>query len=467
MKEDTILSRILNVYYESARVVGSVNEKSENNKLVNMDESRSDNYSHTEIDGNYLLFFNDIYTTFIRKWMKKVLKKVAWPILKRQVYFNATIRQILYELIQKSHESLSKDRENNDSFCRIEQKIEELSLLKERVEQLSLLEERVKQLSVLKERVEQLSLLEERVEQLSLLEERVEQFCKIELKIEHLTHVEQQLVEQISCITNKIEHIPQMEEKIEQISAKLELQADNSLTSKVLSIEESRIASGLWFNEPIIVGYRGNNEAYWAGTNERILEKNFILLSLARLYESSQIKILDVGSAESLLAYELASLNYSVTAIDIRPIALSHPNLKFIKNDICQPILSTASFDCVIALSTLEHIGLGWYGDEIGEELDCEAVKQIYSLVRPGGNFILTVPYGKRALTPVHRIYDRESLQRLVQNFSIVQAVYGVRLDEFTYTVTDNEVEASLKEHNPSNYLPGAVAMLVCKKIFS
>uniref|UniRef100_UPI00286A04D8 class I SAM-dependent methyltransferase n=1 Tax=Chamaesiphon sp. OTE_8_metabat_110 TaxID=2964696 RepID=UPI00286A04D8 len=250
--------------------------------------------------------------------------------------------------------------------------------------------------------------------------------------------------------------------EIAQIITRLEV--DESLTIKSLSIEESRVASGLWFNEPINVSYH-NDKAHWAGTTERIVEKNFILLSLARLYESNQVKILDVGSAESLLAYELASLNYSVTAIDIRPISLSHPNLKFIKSDICHPVLPIASFDCVIALSTLEHIGLGWYGDEVGAGLDRQAVEKIHSLIKPGGSFIMTVPYGQRALTPVHRIYDRESLQSLVQDFRIVRAAYGIRLDDFTYSVTNDEAEASLKAHDPNNYLPGAVAMLVCEKI--
>jgi 2-polyprenyl-3-methyl-5-hydroxy-6-metoxy-1,4-benzoquinol methylase len=412
MKEDTVLNRIIDVYNESLRVITSISEKEGNNRSANTNPLPNHSYLHPEIEGNYLLFFNNTYTTFVRKWLKKILKKIAWPALKRQVFFNATVKQILYGVVQENHVLAFKQSENNDRFNSIEQKIE--------------------------------------------------QFSKFEVRIEQLAQIEQQLLEKISIVTDKIEPISQIEHEIEQILAKLEV--DQSLTSKAFSADESKLAGGLWFNDPIIVSYRGN-EACWAGTNERILEKNFILLSLARLYESSQIEILDVGSAESLLAYELASLNYTVTAIDIRPMTLSHPNLKFIKCDICQPVLSTASFDCVIALSTIEHIGLGWYGDEIGESLDHKAVQQIYSLIKPGGSFILTVPYGKGAVTPVHRIYDRDSLQKLIQNFSIVTAVYGIRLDDFTYNITENEAEASLKQHNPSNYLPGAVAMIVCKKM--
>ncbi|MHC5739698.1 class I SAM-dependent methyltransferase [Nostoc sp.] len=422
MDYEKILERISDVYQQSVRFDRpAVNEENESSKTRNLPHHLINNSYVPEIDGNYLLFFNEIYTNTIRKWLKNLLKKIAWPILKRQVYYNSAVRQLLYNLIQKSDEYSTRDKEVNKKFSQLEQK------------------------------VEQLSHLEQKIEQFSQLEQKVEQFSQLEQKVEQFSQLEQ-----------KVEQLSQLEQKIEQIST--ELQADNSVTNQASSNEESKIASGLWFNEPIIVGYHENGEAYWAGTNERIFEKTFVLQSLARLYESSSITVLDVGAAESLLSYELASFNYSVTAIDIRPIALFHPNLKFVKTDICNPVLPPASFDCVIALSTLEHIGLGWYGDKTGENYDIKAVQQISLLLKPEGSFILTVPYGKKALTPVHRIYNQESLQKLIPDFKIVQISYGVRKDDFTWTITENELEASEKEHNPNNYLPGAVAMLVCKK---
>ncbi len=412
MDYEKILERISDVYQQSARFNRpDENEENESRKTVNLPNKLVNNSYVIEIDGNYLLFFNDVYTNAIRKWLKSILKKIAWPIFKRQVYYNSAVRQLLYNLIQQSDEYNTRDKELNKKFSQLEQKVDQLSQLEQKVEQLSQLEQKVEQLSQLEQKVEQLS---------------------------------------------------QLEQKVEQIS--IELQADKSVTNQASSNEESKIASGLWFNEPIIVGYHENGEAYWAGTNERIFEKTFVLQSLARLYKSNNITVLDVGAAESLLSYELASFNYSVTAIDIRPIALFHPNLKFVKTDICNPVLPPASFDCVIALSTLEHIGLGWYGDETGESYDIKAVQQISLLLKPEGSFILTVPYGKKALTPVHRIYNQESLQKLIQDFKIVQISYGVRKDDFTWTITENELEVSEKEHNPDNYLPGAVAMLVCKK---
>jgi 2-polyprenyl-3-methyl-5-hydroxy-6-metoxy-1,4-benzoquinol methylase len=432
MDYEKILERISDVYQQSVRFERPAgNEENESSKTINVPHQLINNSYVTEIDGNYLLFFNEIYTNTIRKWLKNLLKKIAWPIFKRQVYYNSAVRQLLYNLIQKSDEYSTRDKELNKKFSQLEHKIEQLSQLKQKVEQLSQLKQKIDQLSELGQKVDQLPQFEQTIEQLSELEQKMDQ-------------------------------LPQLEQKIEQLSA--DLQVNNSVASQFASAEEAKIKSGLWFNDPIWVGHRDNGEAYWVETTERILEKTFVMHSLASLYQSRHIEILDVGAAESLLSYELASFNYSVTAIDIRPIALFHPNLKFVKTDICNPVLPPASFDCIIALSTLEHIGLGWYGDETGENYDVKAVQQISLLLKSEGSFILTVPYGKKALTPVHRIYNQESLQKLIQDFRIVQISYGVRKDDFTWTITENELEASEKEHNPDNYLPGAVAMLVCKK---
>ncbi|MDZ8033951.1 class I SAM-dependent methyltransferase [Nostoc sp. DedSLP04] len=442
MDYEKILERISDVYQQSVRFYRPAGNEEEESSETLPHQPLNNSYV-TEIDGNYLLFFNDIYTNTIRKWLKNILKKISWPIFKRQVYYNSAVRRLLYNLIQKTDEYSTRDKEVNKKLFQLEQKIEQLSQLKQKIDQLSQLKQKIDQLPQLEQKIEQLSQLEEKIDQLPQLEEKIDQLPQLQQKIEQLS---------------------QLEQKIEQIST--ELQADNSVTNQASSNEESKIASGLWFNEPIIVGYRENGKAYWAGTNERIFEKTFVLQSLARLYESSSITVLDVGAAESLLSYELASFNYSVTAIDIRPIALFHPNLKFVKTDICNPVLPSASFDCVVALSTLEHIGLGWYGDKKEENYDFKAVQQISLLLKPEGSFILTVPYGKKALTPVHRIYNQESLQKLIQDFRVVQISYGVRKDDFTWLITENELEASEKEHNPDNYLPGAVAMLVCKKNF-
>jgi 2-polyprenyl-3-methyl-5-hydroxy-6-metoxy-1,4-benzoquinol methylase len=431
MNKNAVFDRILNVYKETSKELN--NSKNQVEKVEASEKKPALSFSSAvpEIDGNYLLYFNEIYTTTIRKSLKKILKKLTWSILKRQVYFNSAVRKIIYELVQKDYERSIQEQNISEKIADIQQRLETLDTIEQKIGEIPQLQKRLETLDVIEQKTGEIPQLQQRLETVDTIEQ-------------------------------KLGEIPQLQEKIENLT--IQVKDKNNLVNKFNNTEEAKINSGLWFNEPIIVGYRENNEAYWAGTNERIFEKAFVLQSLARLYDSTRVKILDVGCAESLLSYQLASFNYSVTAIDIRSIALSHPNLTFVKTDICHPSLPTSSFDCVIALSTLEHIGLGWYGDESGENFDVEAVKQIHSLLKPEGSFILTVPYGKKALTPVHRIYDKASLEKLIENFQVTQILYGIRKDDFTWITVENELEASVKEHNRENYLPGAVAMMVCKK---
>ena len=150
MREYTILERIINVYDKSIKIVNNSNDKNESIKIVttNSDEIKSielssvnelpsHNYSHPEIEGNYLLFFNNTYNKLVRKYIKKILKRIAWPILKRQVFFNATIRQILYGLVQKNHELSFKEEENSSYLHVLNEKIDKINLSAKELEKIS------------------------------------------------------------------------------------------------------------------------------------------------------------------------------------------------------------------------------------------------------------------------------------------------------------------------------------------
>ena len=54
-----------------------------------------------------------------------------------------------------------------------------------------------------------------------------------------------------------------------------------------------------------------------------------------------------------------------------------------------------ASFDAVVSVSTLEHVGLGWYGDPEGDvEKPGRVIAEMARVLKPGGWMLLTVPIG-------------------------------------------------------------------------
>lgn len=160
--------------------------------------------------------------------------------------------------------------------------------------------------------------------------------------------------------------------------------------------------------------------------NERIVEMPFILASLGSIMtkkNKTHLQILDVGCLESPLSLYLASLGHRVTGLDIRPQQFRHRNFKFVKADICQPLLPARSFDVVICLSTLEHIGLDTiYGEvESQKTSDTQAIAAMRHLLKTGGTLLLTTPVARKtALNNFMRTYTVAELQKKLSSFKRV-----------------------------------------------
>ncbi|UOF91482.1 methyltransferase domain-containing protein [Fodinisporobacter ferrooxydans] len=185
-------------------------------------------------------------------------------------------------------------------------------------------------------------------------------------------------------------------------------------------------------NAPIVFDLDlGKNHQYnVAFVNERILELPFVIHHL----DKSAVKILDVGHCESYLPLYLASLGKKVVGIDIREYPFEHPNLYSIKGDIRSNILQENSFDSVIALSTIEHIGIAsHYGDRTQSDLDGDrnAILEIYRLLKPGGQLVLTVPFGNGVGTSWYRVYTPESIRTLINGFNLEI------MQHFAYSIAD------------------------------
>lgn len=151
--------------------------------------------------------------------------------------------------------------------------------------------------------------------------------------------------------------------------------------------------------------------------SERVVEIPLVL----RAIPEKKSRILDVGCRYSILPIQLASLGYEVHGIDINTYNKRHPNFIFCRGDILKPNYKASSFDVVISLSTLEHIGLGRYGDQINERGDIQTVEQIYKLLKPQGIFILSVPFGKATDTKWYRVYDCKRIKDLVRKFDVLE----------------------------------------------
>lgn len=199
--------------------------------------------------------------------------------------------------------------------------------------------------------------------------------------------------------------------------------------------------AGLWFNPPVTVEL-GEGNARLAGVNERIVELPFAFGALARTKPTA--RILDIGGAESTFSLAAASLGYTVTVIDLHPVPFSHPNLECIVGKFEDWAPKAGRFDAVFLISTIEHFGLGAYGEATsGEDADRVAVSMVGKMLENDGFLVITAPYGRAKVDGLERTYDDVGLDALLSGWTVIDRQILRRLDKLTWVAVreDEDVE--------------------------
>lgn len=105
---------------------------------------------------------------------------------------------------------------------------------------------------------------------------------------------------------------------------------------------------------------------------------------------------------------------------DFRPAQLNLDNLESLKCDLTQLHFKDNSIDSLSCMHTIEHIGLGRYGDPIDYDGDLKAIKELKRVVSIGGNLLFVVPIGKpRIQYNAHRIYGYDQIINYFEGFTL------------------------------------------------
>ncbi|MEM3833361.1 MAG: class I SAM-dependent methyltransferase [Thermoprotei archaeon] len=162
----------------------------------------------------------------------------------------------------------------------------------------------------------------------------------------------------------------------------------------------------LWASE-------ASNESY---LGSRSVEYPFIIEELRKSLIPEGSKILLVGCAGDPLSTILPALGYETYGLDVKHVAIRYPNFHFVKGDIRRTDFLNNYFDVVIAVSTIEHVGV--LEDDF--EGDHKAVKEIARILKSGGLLLVTCPVAFKAkVTPYERIYNPYTLKALFSEFAI------------------------------------------------
>jgi len=99
-----------------------------------------------------------------------------------------------------------------------------------------------------------------------------------------------------------------------------------------------------------------------------------------------------------------------------------------VQGDILEMPFEDAFFDAVTCISTLEHLGLGFYKDPRSDcSADERALREIRRVLKPGGRLVLSVPYGVPHQNEHQRIYNEARLTELLAGWRIERKQYHLR----------------------------------------
>jgi SAM-dependent methyltransferase len=152
--------------------------------------------------------------------------------------------------------------------------------------------------------------------------------------------------------------------------------------------------------------------------SERVVEYPWVLSNLG----SSDGRVLDVGCSASYLSHELIRRGYDTYGLDANIFPHMNPKLHFVQADVRRTPFEDNYFDQITVVSTLEHIGLGFYGDPTYPDGDFLAMLELRRILKKGGKVLLTVPIAaKHQVFELMRTYDKNRLCKLTDTFDLIR----------------------------------------------
>lgn len=169
------------------------------------------------------------------------------------------------------------------------------------------------------------------------------------------------------------------------------------------------------------------------------------LWAARRIHAAHPARHIDIGSRiDGFVAHLLTFM--PVTVVDVRSLESRVEGLTFVRGDLTKlDAFETNSVESLSCLHTIEHVGLGRYGDTIDPDGWLKALREVSRVLTPGGTLYLSTPIGReRVRFNADRIFSPRTILACVPgltllSFQVVDEAGDFRadakLDDFATTV--------------------------------
>ena len=120
---------------------------------------------------------------------------------------------------------------------------------------------------------------------------------------------------------------------------------------------------------------------------------------------------LHIDISSTLHFCSIVSAFIPVKFYDYRPAPLKLSGLTSEKGDLMGLPFESGTVASISCMHTIEHIGLGRYGDLLDYDGDIKAINELIRVTQPGGDILFVTPVGRSVLLfNAHRIYSYEQI---------------------------------------------------------
>ena len=130
---------------------------------------------------------------------------------------------------------------------------------------------------------------------------------------------------------------------------------------------------------------------------------------------------------------------------DFRPADITLTGLQSKKGDLLSLPFKTNSVVSISCMHTVEHVGLGRYGDPLDPNGDLKAIAELKRVLAVDGSLLFVVPIGKAKMCfNAHRIYSYKQIREYFSElelieFSLISEKTGAIIKDATEKQADQE----------------------------